>query len=231
MAFSLFRSRATQVLGVATALVLMLVPSTTLAQDPGEGGGPTTSAVAATQVNTLAPIADLLSGPAVDDRDQPGPDLPEEPGRRAVRGRRRSEQRRHASQPGRRRARALPRPGAGVQHQPPRHPRLQLAARTRPSPASPSTPTDPEHLVLGTIDYNFPSMSSYVTIDGGESWDGPFQSPYLLDDQFSGGDPSLAFDRAGQRLHDQHLHRRGGLHRRARRGHPRGVQHRRGTLR
>jgi hypothetical protein len=59
-------------------------------------------------------------------------------------------------------------------------------------------PADPEHIVLGTIDYNFPSMSSYVTYDGGESWDGPFQSPYVLDDQFSGGDPSLAFDRANQ---------------------------------
>jgi hypothetical protein len=58
-------------------------------------------------------------------------------------------------------------------------------------------PADPEHIVLGTIDYNFPSMSSYVTYDGGESWDGPFQSPYVLDDQFSGGDPSLAFDRTG----------------------------------
>ena len=58
-------------------------------------------------------------------------------------------------------------------------------------------PTDPEHLVLGTIDYNFPSMSSYVSLDGGESWDGPHQAPYLLDDLGSGGDPSLAFDQAG----------------------------------
>ena len=64
MAFSLCHSRATHVLGVATRVVLMLVPSTTLAQDPGEGGGPTTSAVAASQVNTLAPIASLLSGRA-----------------------------------------------------------------------------------------------------------------------------------------------------------------------
>jgi len=58
-------------------------------------------------------------------------------------------------------------------------------------------PDDPEHVVLGTIDYNFPSMSSYVTYDGGETWDGPFQSPYVVGDTFSGGDPSLAFDRAG----------------------------------
>jgi hypothetical protein len=58
-------------------------------------------------------------------------------------------------------------------------------------------PEDPDHIVLGTIDYNFPSMSSYVTYDGGETWDGPFQSPYVVGDVFSGGDPSLAFDRAG----------------------------------
>lgn len=58
-------------------------------------------------------------------------------------------------------------------------------------------PDDPEHIVLGTIDYNFPSMSSYVTYDGGETWDGPFQSPYVVGDIYSGGDPSLAFDRAG----------------------------------
>src|SRR3954453_45264 len=64
MAGLLSRSRATQFLGVVTALVVLLVPGATLAQDPGEGGGPTTSAVAASQVNTLAPIAALLSGRA-----------------------------------------------------------------------------------------------------------------------------------------------------------------------
>lgn len=58
-------------------------------------------------------------------------------------------------------------------------------------------PEDPEHIVLGTIDYNFPSMSSYVTYDGGETWDGPFQSPYVVGDLYSGGDPSLEFDRQG----------------------------------
>ncbi len=71
---------------------------------------------------------------------------------------------------------------------------------SRPYQTEPSIaidPDDPEHIVLGTIDYNFPSMSSYVTYDGGESWEGPFQSPYVLEDQFSGGDPSLAFDRSG----------------------------------
>ena len=29
---------------------------------------------------------------------------------------------------------------------------------------------DPEHLVLGVIDYAFPSMSAYVSFDGGERW-------------------------------------------------------------
>ena len=79
--------------------------------------------------------------------------------------------------------------------------------------ASRSTPTDPEHLVLGTIDYNFPSNSSYVSLDGGETWEGPFHVPYILDDLGSGGDPVVAFrPRRLHRLHDRHLHRRGGVH-------------------
>jgi hypothetical protein len=49
--------------------------------------------------------------------------------------------------------------------------------------------------VLGVIDYSFPSMSSYVTFDGGERWEGPFQVPYLLKDLVAGGDPVMAFDR------------------------------------
>jgi len=58
-------------------------------------------------------------------------------------------------------------------------------------------PADPDHLVLGTIDYNFPSNSSYVSLDGGESWDGPYHVPYLLNDLGSGGDPVVTFDRGG----------------------------------
>lgn len=54
-------------------------------------------------------------------------------------------------------------------------------------------PQDPDHIVLGTIDYNFPSNSVYVSIDGGESWEGPKQTKYLRDDLGSGGDPVLAF--------------------------------------
>lgn len=58
-------------------------------------------------------------------------------------------------------------------------------------------PLDPEHLVLGVIDYSFPSMSSYVTFDGGESWEGPYQVPYLAEDLVAGGDPVVVFDRDG----------------------------------
>jgi hypothetical protein len=49
--------------------------------------------------------------------------------------------------------------------------------------------------VLGVIDYSFPGMSSYVSFDGGERWEGPFQIPYLRDDLAAGGDPVVAFDR------------------------------------
>lgn len=69
----------------------------------------------------------------------------------------------------------------------------QLPFQTEPHLAV--NPRDPEHLVLGVIDYNFPSPSAYVSFDGGEHWEGPHQVPYLLEDRVSGGDPVLAFDR------------------------------------
>ena len=56
------------------------------------------------------------------------------------------------------------------------------------------SPNDPEHIIMGVIDYAFPSMSSYVTFDGGERWEGPYQVPYLLEDLIAGGDPVIAFD-------------------------------------
>jgi hypothetical protein len=59
-------------------------------------------------------------------------------------------------------------------------------------------PNDPEHLVLGTIDYGFPSMSAYVSFDGGESWEGPNAVPYLLEDLTAGGDPVVGFSREGE---------------------------------
>ncbi|MCB0062440.1 MAG: hypothetical protein KDE19_10000, partial [Caldilineaceae bacterium] len=58
-------------------------------------------------------------------------------------------------------------------------------------------PLDPDHLVLGTIDYNFPANSVYVSIDGGASWDGPVQTKYVRDDLGAGGDPVVQFDSEG----------------------------------
>lgn len=58
-------------------------------------------------------------------------------------------------------------------------------------------PKNPEHIVVGVIDFNLPSVASYVSIDGGVTWDGPFQTRYLEEDLGSGGDPTLAFDRKG----------------------------------
>jgi hypothetical protein len=57
-----------------------------------------------------------------------------------------------------------------------------------------ANPYDPDHLVLGVIDYAFPSMSTYVSFDGGEIWEGPSQVPYLLKDLGAGGDPVITFD-------------------------------------
>jgi hypothetical protein len=60
-----------------------------------------------------------------------------------------------------------------------------------------ANPDDPEHLVLGVIDYAFPSMSAYVSFDGGERWEGPNQVPYLIEDLGAGGDPVVTFDSEG----------------------------------
>ena len=59
-------------------------------------------------------------------------------------------------------------------------------------------PNDPDHLVLGVIDYNFPNNTAYVSIDGGQSWEGPQQIKYLRQDRVSGGDPVLTFGSEGQ---------------------------------
>src|SRR5215208_5079992 len=58
-------------------------------------------------------------------------------------------------------------------------------------------PLDPEHLVVGVIDYNFPSLSSYVSFDGGETWEGPNQLRYFQEDLGAAGDPVVGFDRDG----------------------------------
>jgi hypothetical protein len=59
-------------------------------------------------------------------------------------------------------------------------------------------PLDPEHLIVGVIDYNSPNVVSYVSIDGGATWEGPFQPRYLENDLGAGGDPVVEFDRNGQ---------------------------------
>ena len=58
-------------------------------------------------------------------------------------------------------------------------------------------PKDPDHLILGTIDYNFPNNSVYVSLDGGVTWEGPEQLRFLRDDDISAGDPVVGFDRDG----------------------------------
>ncbi len=59
-------------------------------------------------------------------------------------------------------------------------------------------PKDPDNIVVGAIDYNMSTNVTYVTQDGGATWEGPFQVPYLLDDVANFGDPVLAFDRASK---------------------------------
>ena len=71
----------------------------------------------------------------------------------------------------------------------------QIPIQTEPHIAV--NPNDPDHVIMASIDFNFPSVTSYVSLDGGEVWEGPFQSPYLTKDRVSGGDPVLAFDRDG----------------------------------
>ncbi|CAN5767992.1 hypothetical protein BH23CHL5_BH23CHL5_05160 [soil metagenome] len=59
-------------------------------------------------------------------------------------------------------------------------------------------PLDPDHLVVGLIDYNMGStMSTYSSFDAGATWQGPFQVPRFRDDVAGAGDPVVAFDRDG----------------------------------
>ena len=58
-------------------------------------------------------------------------------------------------------------------------------------------PKDPDHLVVGVIDYGSPSIGTYTSFDGGQTWEGPRQVPYLRDDLAAAGDPVVAFDREG----------------------------------
>jgi hypothetical protein len=58
-------------------------------------------------------------------------------------------------------------------------------------------PKDPEHLLMATIDYNFPNVSAYFSLDGGATWQGPNQPNFLRDDLGAAGDPIVGFDRQG----------------------------------
>ena len=71
----------------------------------------------------------------------------------------------------------------------------QFPFQTEPSVAV--DPKDPDHLLVGLIDYNFPGMVSYSSIDGGVTWEGPTQVRYPRQDLASAGDPIVAFDRQG----------------------------------
>lgn len=58
-------------------------------------------------------------------------------------------------------------------------------------------PDDPDHIVAGMIDYNFPGTTMYVTYDGGVTWEGPAVIKRPREELGAGGDPVLAFDREG----------------------------------
>ena len=58
-------------------------------------------------------------------------------------------------------------------------------------------PKDPDHIVAVLVDYNFPGISSYVSIDAGATWEGPHQ-PRIPRGELTGvGDPAVVFDRKG----------------------------------
>lgn len=58
-------------------------------------------------------------------------------------------------------------------------------------------PNDPNHLVVGMIDYNFPGVVTYTSFDGGATWQGPIQ-PKIPRTLISGaGDPVTVFDKNG----------------------------------
>ena len=64
-------------------------------------------------------------------------------------------------------------------------------------PAIAVDPKDPDHLLVGLIDYNFPGMVTYNSIDGGATWEGPQQAKFPRQDLAAAGDPIVAFDRNG----------------------------------
>jgi hypothetical protein len=76
-------------------------------------------------------------------------------------------------------------------------PRDFSAAPLQTEPHIAVNPKDPNHLIIGMIDYNFPAVSSYVSIDGGVTWEGPALLKWPREEVASAGDPVVAFDREG----------------------------------
>ena len=58
-------------------------------------------------------------------------------------------------------------------------------------------PEDSDHIIAGMIDYNFPGITTYVTYDGGVTWEGPAVIKRPREELGAAGDPVLAFDREG----------------------------------
>lgn len=58
-------------------------------------------------------------------------------------------------------------------------------------------PKDPNHIVAGVIDYNLPGIATYVSIDGGATWEGPSQPKFPRGELAGAGDPTVVFDRQG----------------------------------
>jgi hypothetical protein len=58
-------------------------------------------------------------------------------------------------------------------------------------------PRDPSHLLLAAGALDLPSIATYVSFDGGATWDGPRQAPYFPLDVGSVGGAVVAFDSQG----------------------------------
>lgn len=189
-----------------TALLLGSVHPVLAQGTPQDAGGATPTVVTTnTRLNLMEPIQDLISGPGwlmargIDVR--PSNELPEW---NAVTGRALD----GLSSPA-----AAPlnspltqgAPGVLVPYRDPApaFSRTLLVTRDysdrrlQTEPDIDVNPLDPDHLVLGVIDYNFPANSVYVSIDGGANWDGPIQTKYVRDDLGAGGDPVVKFDSQG----------------------------------
>ena len=194
---------ARRFIALGTILTLLLLvaslPSTALAG--GEGGEPRLSSHQSLEASSLIePISDHLSGAAwlvangLDPRLSSGRDNPlgsafpsQEPKVRGI-----------SAQAGGGQGPLVP-----YRSPSPKFSRNILVTRDfsqYPFQTEPSlgvNPKDPEHVVLGVIDYSFPGITTYTSIDGGVTWEGPSQVKYPSEDLGGAGDPVIAFDRDG----------------------------------